>query len=341
MAEDDNGVEWIKPPVHGEWQLMRVISGHTGWVRCLSVDPSNAWFASGSADRTIKIWDLATGSLKLTLTGHISPIRGLKVSLRHPILFSVGEDRMVKAWDLETNAVTRQYHGHLHGVWAVDVHPELDLLVTGGRDATARLWDIRTRKCIHTLTGHKDNVSSLFMGSCGPQIVTGSMDSTIRLWDIRMGTTLATLTHHKKGVRALTTLMPHEYTFASGAADRCKRFALPHGTFVLNYEDAENNHELLDTPCNALAVNEDGVLAGGFDDGTLRLWDYYGGKAVQVLRSPPQPGSLDCENGVLGVSFDRSGFRLLTAEMDKTIKMYCPLDEEEMFNANNKQDNAQ
>jgi len=48
-----------------------VISGHLGWVRAIAVDGSNEWFATGAADRTIKIWDLASGVLKLTLTGHI------------------------------------------------------------------------------------------------------------------------------------------------------------------------------------------------------------------------------------------------------------------------------
>ena len=45
------------------------------WVRSVAVDPGNDWFATGSADRTIKIWDLASGQLKLTLTGHIEQVR--------------------------------------------------------------------------------------------------------------------------------------------------------------------------------------------------------------------------------------------------------------------------
>ena len=63
----------------------------------------------------IKVWDLASGVLKLTLTGHISTIRGLAVSPRSPYLFSAGEDKMVKCWDLEYNRVIRNYHGHLSG----------------------------------------------------------------------------------------------------------------------------------------------------------------------------------------------------------------------------------
>lgn len=94
-----------KPDWHPPWKLMRVISGHLGWVRALAVDPDNKYFASGAGDRTIKIWDMATGSLRLTLTGHISTVRGLAISPRHPYLFSCGEDKMVKCWDLEQNKV--------------------------------------------------------------------------------------------------------------------------------------------------------------------------------------------------------------------------------------------
>ena len=42
----------------------------------------------------VKIWDLASGELKLSLTGHISTVRGLAVSPRHPYLFSCGEDKV-------------------------------------------------------------------------------------------------------------------------------------------------------------------------------------------------------------------------------------------------------
>lgn len=51
------------------------LPSYCSWVRCVAVDPSNEWFATGSADRTIKIWDLASGQLKLTLTGHIEQVR--------------------------------------------------------------------------------------------------------------------------------------------------------------------------------------------------------------------------------------------------------------------------
>lgn len=77
------GSKWPRPEWHAPWRLYRVISGHLGWVRSIAFDPSNEWFATGSSDRTIKLWDLASGQLKLTLTGHIEQVgpRGAGVAL--------------------------------------------------------------------------------------------------------------------------------------------------------------------------------------------------------------------------------------------------------------------
>jgi len=106
------------PTWHAPWELATVISSHLGWVRSIAFDPTNDMFATGAADRTIKIFDFAKAcvgaedALKITLTGHIGPIRGLAFSPRHPYLFTAGEDKMVKCWDLETNQVVRHYHGH-------------------------------------------------------------------------------------------------------------------------------------------------------------------------------------------------------------------------------------
>ncbi|KAI0398417.1 putative pre-mRNA splicing protein [Xylariaceae sp. FL0594] len=304
----------IKPEWHPPWKLMRVISGHLGWVRALAVEPNNQWFASGAGDRTIKIWDLATGNLRLTLTGHISTVRGLAVSPRHPYLFSCGEDKMVKCWDLETNKVIRHYHGHLSGVYTLSLHPTLDVLVTGGRDGAVRVWDMRTRSNIHVLSGHRGTIADVKCQEADPQIISGSLDSTVRLWDLAAGKTMGVLTHHKKGVRALA-VHPTEFTFATGSTNSIKQWKCPEGAFMGNFE----GHNAI---INTLAVNETDVLFSGGDNGSMSFWDWKTGHRFQSLDSIAQPGSLDAEAGIMSSTFDRTGLRLIVGETDKTIKIW-------------------
>lgn len=325
---------------------------------------------------------MASGSLKLTLTGHISTVRALAVSARSPFLFSAGEDKQVKCWDLEQNKVVRHFHGHLSGVYALALHPRLDCLVTAGRDGTARVWDIRTKQTVHVLAGHTNTIMSVLTGDCDPQVITASMDSTVRLWDLAAGRTITTLTHHKKGIRALAS-HPTEFAFASASADRIKKWALPVGTFLHNFEAVQESvmqkrkriyeetnsvydpaeskalsivTEKTDNPIdgtsmipittdhtgksviaatsnnmaasiiNTMAVNADGVMVSGSDDGYLTFWDWPSARPFQKLKSPVQPGSMDCEAGILSATFDHSGLRLLTGEVDKTIKIWKEVD---------------
>ncbi|KAI2463656.1 WD40 repeat-like protein [Annulohypoxylon bovei var. microspora] len=303
----------VKPDWHPPWKLMRVISGHLGWVRSLAVEPHNQWFASGAGDRTIKVWDLATGRLRITLTGHIAAVRGLAVSPRHPYLFSCGEDKMVKCWDLETNKVIRHYHGHLSGVASLSLHPTLDVLVTGGRDGASRVWDMRTRSNIHVLSGHTRSVTNVQCQEADPQVISASEDHTVRLWDLAAGKTMGVLTHHKAGVRGLA-IHPTEFTFATGSNNSIKQWKCPEGSFMGNFD----GHNAI---INSLAVNEDVLFSGG-QDGSMSFWDWKSGHRFQAADTIAQPGSLNCESAIYSSTFDRTGLRLIVGEGDKTIKIW-------------------
>ncbi|KAL0690877.1 hypothetical protein Bca4012_090556 [Brassica carinata] len=272
---------WPRPEWHAPWKSYRVIQGHLGWVRSVAFDSSNEWFCTGSADRTIKVWDVASGVLKLTLTGHIGQVRGLAVSNKDTYMFSAGDDKQVKCWDLEQNKV----------------------------------WDIRTNKQTFALSGHDKDVCSVFTHPTDPQVVTGSHDSTIKFWDLRYGRTMATLTNHKKAVRAMA-LQPIENAFVSASADNIKKFSLPKGEFRHNMLSQQR------ATINAVAVNEDGVMVTGGDNGSLWFWDWKSGHSFQQAETIVQPGSLESEAGIYAACYDQTGSRLVTCEADKTIKMW-------------------
>ena len=336
---DDNN---LKEKQHSKWKLYKIITGHTGWVRCIDFDPSNNFFVTGSNDRVIKFWDFPSGKLKLSYTGHINTIRKVVLSPRNPYLFSCGEDKKIKCWDLETNKSIRQYHGHLSGVYCLALHPQLDIFVTGGRDCVGRVWDIRSRQQIMCLEGHTNTVYSVAVQANEPQIITGSSDCTIKLWDIRNGNIINTLTHHKKCIRDL--LIPkNEYSFVSAAADDIKVWSCPEGKYIRSINDEYNNNNKNNNNIetyengivNCLALNDDGVMVSGGEDGKLFFWDYKTGEIFQKIKTPIQPGSLECESQIFDCIFDMTETRLITTGCDKTIKMFKQVDEEEDYSSDN------
>lgn len=301
---------------HPPWKLYRVVAGHVGWVTALESDPFNRFLVSGSVDRTIKLWDIARGTLLLTLTGHIETITGIRISRKRPYMVTSSLDKNVKLWDLEANKSVLNFHGHLSGVRCVALHPELDILMSGGRDSVVRVWDMRTGTETMCLSGHGDAVTAVLGRAGTPHVVSGSQDSTVRLWDLRMTKKCTTtLTHHKKGVRALVQ-PDREQTFASFSAGDAKKFLLPEGIFL--HEMGSEQPGII----HSAALNEDGVLVTGGDDGQLWFRDWESGSKFQDIQVPLQPGSLSAEGAIYAATFDASSSRLIVGGADKTIKFF-------------------
>ncbi|KAL7718129.1 Pre-mRNA-splicing factor PRP46 [Entamoeba marina] len=300
---------------HPSWKLKRVLCGHKGWVSSIAFDASNEWFATGSHDEMIKIWGLIKGDLRLTLTGHIGAVKALKISPRHPYLFSAGEDKTVKCWDLESNRVVKHYHGHLSGVYCLDLHPSMDVIATGGRDSVVRLWDIRTKQQLEVFEGHTSTIHDVKLKENSPHLISASADGMIRCWDMVAGKCLKTYTQHKKGVRALCIW---DDKMLSASADSIKLW--DDKGFVKNFNG-------MNGIINSLSRNDDGCVFACGSDGELCMFDDIEGEVLQRIKNIPHPGSLECESGVLCSTFDETGLRFFTGNVDKTIKMYIPTDE--------------
>lgn len=312
--------------ITSQWKLKQVLAGaHLGWVRSLAVDQvTNEWFVSGLADGLIKVWDLVSGEVRASISGHIMGVRALAVSNKYPYLFSGSEDKTVRCWDLErTNLASgcqiRNYHGHVGGIYAMALHPELDLLFTAGRDSAIRVWDIRTRHQVMVLTGHRSDVTGLAAQIGDPQVVSSSMDSTVRLWDLRKQTTQLTLTHHTKSVRLLA-MHPNEMTMATAdSSGNIKEWVLPGGQLLDSFGEIDDSSDA--NIINTLAINPaTDELFAGYSDGRMKFYDYKSGRMTQAVHSTPAPGS--SSSTIYASTFDMLGMRLLTAESDKSIKIW-------------------
>uniref|UniRef100_A0A8R1TUN9 WD_REPEATS_REGION domain-containing protein n=1 Tax=Onchocerca volvulus TaxID=6282 RepID=A0A8R1TUN9_ONCVO len=151
--------------------------------------PGNESVATGSADLIVKIWDLASRKLRLSLLRHVSAVRCCKISRRQPFLFMDGEDK-------QYNKVIHHYQGYLSSVQDLTIHPTIEVLITCARDSIARVRDIRTVAQVHCLSGHTNTVATI----TPQEVLTANHDSTIQLWDLVAGQSICTLLHHKKSV---------------------------------------------------------------------------------------------------------------------------------------------
>lgn len=147
-------------------QELRRYKGHIGRVLCLAIaqwteyeegtgDPiQKTYVATGSWDRSCKIWDLDSGSLLHELGG--KPDRN----------------------------TCPNSEGHENAVTDCCFSPDGSVLATGSDDETLRLWNLFTGEEIKVLEGHDNGITSVDYAANGEYILTASLDATLKLWDV-------------------------------------------------------------------------------------------------------------------------------------------------------------
>ena len=142
--------------------------------------------ASGSWDRTVKLWDVTTQErIRVsTLAGHWNWVNAVSFSPDGTLLASGSWDRTVKLWDVATQTEVATLEGHTSGIVSVSFSaPDGALLATGGDEGTVILWDVLKRERIVAF-GHTDRITSVSFSPDGTTLAAGGQDGTILLWNI-------------------------------------------------------------------------------------------------------------------------------------------------------------
>jgi len=77
---------------------LRTLTGHSDMVWSVVYSPDGRYLASGSNDKTIKIWEVATGKQLRTLTGHYGEVYSVVYSPDGRYLVSGSGDETIKIW---------------------------------------------------------------------------------------------------------------------------------------------------------------------------------------------------------------------------------------------------
>ncbi|KAI0053386.1 WD40 repeat-like protein [Auriscalpium vulgare] len=283
------------------WACVAICEGHAESVGAVAFSrqdgPAGAlkFLFTGSQDRTIKMWDIASvpGSASdaalarckslSTTKAHDKDINALDVAPNDALLASGSQDKSAKVWAIDARGaftLRGTCRGHKRGVWSVRFARGERILATGSGDRTVRLWGLEDFACLKVLEGHGNSVLRVdWMGGTGEgggsgQVVSASADGLVKVWDVGSQECVATLDGHEDKVWALSVSRDSQ-TIVSGAAD----------SVVTIWEDCTEEQE-----AEKEAARTEIVLKEQDFQNYLALNDYQ--RAISLALSLSHPGRL-------------------------------------------------
>jgi WD40 repeat protein len=137
---------------HDKGDNDRYASDKSG-VTSVAFSPDGRTIASGSKDKTIKLWNAANGSELRTLAGHTGSVGSVAFSLDSRIVASGSDDNTVKLWDAATGRELHTLLGHTNSVESVAFSSDGHTIVSGGDDGTLRFWTLAGEPLAISISG--------------------------------------------------------------------------------------------------------------------------------------------------------------------------------------------
>ncbi|WP_239334928.1 WD40 repeat domain-containing serine/threonine protein kinase [Frankia sp. CiP3] len=301
------------------------LTGHTGSVLGGALSPDGNIFATASADRTVRLWDITRPTrpaLLTVITGHTDWVLAVAFSPDGRTLATGSFDGTARLWDVTDPghpAAQATLTGHNAHVRDVTFSPDGRLLATAGDDNTARLWDVTNRarpRQLQVLARHQSWVQDVTFSPDGRLLATASADNTARLWDVSnpaQAVPLASLNGHTNFVWSVA-FSPDGNTLATGSYDGTARL-----WDVRNPRAPTNRTTIKADPTWVYdaAFSRDGhtLVTSGWDT-TARLWD------VSDLDHPLPLGTISGQTDwVQGVVLSPDGHMLITFSDDRTARI--------------------
>uniref|UniRef100_A0A2P2I3G7 Probable cytosolic iron-sulfur protein assembly protein Ciao1 n=1 Tax=Hirondellea gigas TaxID=1518452 RepID=A0A2P2I3G7_9CRUS len=284
-----------------KWVCRSVLSeAHSRTVRYISWSPSGKVFASSSFDTTVNIWDGQDGEFETvaTLEGHENEVKCVSWSPSGSLLATCSRDKSVWVWEVggdEEFECISVLPSHAQDVKRVLFSPDSETIVSASYDNTLKMYREEDDDWIvsSTLTGHESTVWCMAFNATGDRLASGSSDNTVRIWqryspgnDQGVSTVDGEPTwkcvcvlsgYHNAPVYDISWC-PLSSAIATACGDDTVRvFVEASGSdkHAPTFEVSVSLREAHEEDVNSVSwhpVNQ-GILASGSDDGTVKIWD--------------------------------------------------------------------
>lgn len=287
-ATAQNSAQDLKPILQIDSQ------GHQGLVKELMFTKDGKQLVSASQDKTVRVWDVATGRLLRTIRGQISGSHGGKIfaaalspdnrwlALGGWLDKTVGYDlkrlASIRIIDFQSGEIVRSLKGHESVIDGLTFGADSRTLISGSSDDTAIIWDVKTGQILSHLKGHTDAIYAVDISPDGWRAATGADDDTIRLWNIRSGGLIAELTGHTDDIPDATFTPDGRYLLTGSFDKSIRLWDAEDGRFIKVLATQDHRVESL-----SISSDSSKVLTGhgdGADGQVNRVFAIPSGKSI-------------------------------------------------------------
>lgn len=297
--------EASKPPI-GTTQ--NVFSEHSDWITTLAWSPSGDSLASGSNDRTVRVWDVVSSQAIYTYYGHSREITSLAWSPDGMHIASASCDKTVHVWEATSGKKVCVYSQHRDDVLSIGWSPDGSSIASAGCDKTVHIWEASSGHKRHTYHGHADDIYSISWSPDGRYLSTASYDQTVQIREAATGNSIASYHNHHGSVYAVAWSPDGERVASASYDQTVKVQSRETGAVLQSYAGHSGG-------VFALVWSPDGTrIASGGDDGTVQVWNSVTGQAVYSYRLH--------EAGIRALAWAPGGQVIASGGMDKKVHIW-------------------